>query len=260
MADRGPRRWWRLFKALPPDGGTKACIVALVVSLVAAILVSGVAVHLRPLQKANLQREREARIAEMVSTAIGVGGALEAEVIDLDTGRPAPANVSAPDPTAGSVDPKNSVAVPKDADIAGLGRRAKYATVFLRREAGKPVLIVLPVYGSGYQSTLYGYLALRGDARTVAALTFYKQEETPGLGARITDTAWQALWPGKQVSDENGNVRIDVVNKGTATGPYQVDGITGATRTSAGVGNLLRFWLGAHGFGPYLARLRNKGK
>lgn len=260
MVDRGPRHWWRRFKALPPDGRAKACIVALAVSLVAAVLVSGVAVQLRPLQKANFQRERVARITEMVSSVIGVGGALETQVIDLDTGRPAPANVPVPDPTTGAADPKNSIAIAEDADIAGIKRRPKYATVFLRREAGKPVLIVLPIYGSGYQSTLHGYLALRGDARTVAALTFYRQEETPGLGARITDTAWQALWPGKQVSDENGNVRIEVVNKGAAAGPYQVDGITGATRTSVGVRNLLHFWLGAQGFGRYLAHLRNEGK
>lgn len=259
MADRGPWRWWGLFKALPPDSKTKACIVALVVSLVAAVLVSSVAVRLRPLQQANLQREREARITEMVSRAIGVGGALVTQVIDLDTGQPAPENVPVPDPTAGAADPKTSVALPKAVDIAGIGHRAKYATVFLRREAGKTILIVLPVYGSGYQSTLYGYLALRGDARTVAALTFYRQEETPGLGARITDSDWQALWPGKQLTDENGTVRIDVV-KGTASGPYQVDGITGATRTSTGVRNLLHFWLGEHGFGRYLARVRNGGK
>jgi len=254
MAERGPRHWWRLFTALPPDGRAKALIVALAVSLVAAVLVSTVAVHLRPLQQANLQREREARIAEMVSRAVGVGGELETRVIELATGRPAPAGVPIPDPTA-AADPQTSEPIPKEADIAGIGRRPKYAAVFMRRAAGKPVLIVLPVYGSGYQSTLYGYLALRGDARTVAALTFYKQEETPGLGARITDPAWQALWPGKQVADENGVVRIDVV-KEKASGPYQVDGITGATRTSIGVQNTLRFWLGEYGFGPYLARLR----
>jgi Na+-transporting NADH:ubiquinone oxidoreductase subunit C len=142
----------------------------------------------------------------------------------------------------------------KDADIAGIGRRAKHATVFIRREGGKPTLIVLPVHGAGYQSTLYGYLALRGDGNTVAALNFFKQGETPGLGARITEPAWQALWPGKRIADEGGTVRIAVV-RGTAAGPYEVDGISGATRTGTGVTNMLRFWLGEYGFGPFLARV-----
>ena len=38
--------------------------------------------------------------------------------------------------------------------------------------------------------------------------------------------------------------------------PYQVDGLSGATITSRGVTELVRFWLGENGFGPYLARYR----
>ncbi|MCP4227207.1 MAG: FMN-binding protein, partial [Actinomycetia bacterium] len=40
---------------------------------------------------------------------------------------------------------------------------------------------------------------------------------------------------------------------------YLVDGLTGATWTSRGVTNLLRFWLGDDGFGPYLRTLRARG-
>jgi Na+-transporting NADH:ubiquinone oxidoreductase subunit C len=35
-----------------------------------------------------------------------------------------------------------------------------------------------------------------------------------------------------------------------------VDGLSGATLTSNGVTNLLHFWLGENGFGPYLAEHR----
>ena len=41
-----------------------------------------------------------------------------------------------------------------------------------------------------------------------------------------------------------------------ADAPYAVDGLSGATITSRGVTNLLQFWLGPEGFGPYLTRLR----
>ena len=55
-------------------------------------------------------------------------------------------------------------------------------------------------------------------------------------------------------------LRIEVARGPQSQDPdlarYQVDGISGATRTGAGVTNLLRFWLGPDGFGPYLARLR----
>jgi Na+-transporting NADH:ubiquinone oxidoreductase subunit C len=37
--------------------------------------------------------------------------------------------------------------------------------------------------------------------------------------------------------------------------PYKVDGLSGATLTSRGVTNLVHFWLGDEGFGPYLDKL-----
>ena len=40
---------------------------------------------------------------------------------------------------------------------------------------------------------------------------------------------------------------------------YQVDGLSGATMTSRGVTNLLRYWLGEDGFGPYIKNLRAQG-
>ena len=40
------------------------------------------------------------------------------------------------------------------------------------------------------------------------------------------------------------------------TDPYQVDGLSGATITSRGVTNMLAFWLGETGFGPYLEQYR----
>ena len=91
--------------------------------------------------------------------------------------------------------------------------------------------------------------------RTIAALSILEQSETPGIGARIEEEEWLARWQGKQIADENGALQIEVVME-QATGPYQVDGITGATRTSNGVTNMLRFWLGDNGFGPFLTDLR----
>jgi Na+-transporting NADH:ubiquinone oxidoreductase subunit C len=42
--------------------------------------------------------------------------------------------------------------------------------------------------------------------------------------------------------------------------PHRVDGISGATLTIRGVNHLVQFWLGEHGFGPYLERLRSNGE
>ena len=39
---------------------------------------------------------------------------------------------------------------------------------------------------------------------------------------------------------------------------YKVDGLSGATLTSKGVSNMITFWLGEDGFGPYLQSMRSE--
>ena len=119
-------------------------------------------------------------------------------------------------------------------------------------------LIVLPVSGKGYQSTIRANLALEADLSTVAALSVTETGDTPGLGARIADPSWQSLWPGKEVANAAGEIVIDVV-RGEASGPHEVDGISGATITSNGVAKMLRYWLGDDGYGPFIDRLRTEG-
>ena len=264
MTSAGPLNLWRRFLAAPNDSPAKTLTVALLVALVASIVVSVTAVTLRPLQLVNLELERQARLDEMIAKLPGAdqilreagADSLEIRIVDLATGTFAtgvdPATF---DQRAAAADPQRNTTLPAEADVAGIKRRANSAPVYFVRRNRVPVLVILPVHGVGYQSTLYGYLALEGDATTIAGLTFYEQGETPGVGGRIQDPAWQALWAGKSVADENGEIRISVV-QGQPSGPYEVDGVSGATRTSNGVTNLLRFWLGDYGFGPFLARLK----
>ena len=114
--------------------------------------------------------------------------------------------------------------------------------------------MILPVFGQGYQSTIRGYLALGPDLNTVVGLTITEQGETPGLGANVQSPTWLAQWPGTELADENGEIRLAVVRTGAST-EYEIDAITGATRTSNGVQGMIRFWVGPDGFGPVLAAL-----
>jgi Na+-transporting NADH:ubiquinone oxidoreductase subunit C len=52
---------------------------------------------------------------------------------------------------------------------------------------------------------------------------------------------------------------VVTIVRGNAVETHEIDGITGATVTSNGVANMLRYWLGDHGFGPFLHRLRLEG-
>ena len=121
------------------------------------------------------------------------------------------------------------------------------------------MLVILPVSGMGLWSTLYGFVALDADLRTIRGLTFYEHGETPGLGGEVDNPRWKALWPGRRAFGADAEVRIEVI-RGRAgpadVDPHRVDGLAGATMTGRGVTNMLRFWLGEHGFRPYLERLR----
>lgn len=262
-----PLSAWRGFLARSNDDRVKVFGVAILVAFFSALLVSTASVVLKPMQEAHLAAERAERMARMIDTLPGLRSimeemgidTLETRLVDLETG----AFVEGIDPAsydmqAAVKDPDQSVEIPEELDVAGLDRRARLAPVYLLERDGELLLVVLPVVGSGYQSTLRAMLALNADLRTIAALTITEQGETPGLGARAETPEWQALWPGKQIADESGQIVISVV-RGQATGPYEVDGISGATVTSNGVANMLRYWLGEHGFGGFLDRLRGEG-
>lgn len=100
-----------------------------------------------------------------------------------------------------------------------------------------------PIVGKGLWSTLYGYLALEPDAKTVRGITFYKHGETPGLGAEIDKPWFQNNFKGKKIWDEKTHKLHPVaVAKGKVEGQFSggqekfyVDGISGATMTSRGV-------------------------
>jgi len=270
----GPGRgaWFRRLKALPNESPLKAVLVTLAVCLVASVLVAGTAVLLRPLQIANKQQEQQARIAEIIARLPDAGTHLKASarlrmetrVIDLGAGRPVSfIDASRYDQRRAARDPEQSVAIPPQRDPAEIKRRARYAVVYLVRQEGRLQLIILPVHGRGFGSTLYGYLGISGNTRTVVGLNFYEHGETPGLGALIDDPAWRAGWRGKMIWDDAGKPALGVargaVDPASPEARYLVDGLTGATWTTRGVTNLLRFWLGDDGFGPYLQKLREGG-
>lgn len=91
--------------------------------------------------------------------------------------------------------------------------------------------IALPMGGGGFQGPIELVVALDGD--TVTGFKIIKQDETPGLGARITEEDFQASFEGKKV--ENG---ITMTKSGNA-GPQEFDAITGATETSKALTRIL---------------------
>ncbi len=262
MADLNPITAWRRLLALPNESRTKTLFMAFLVSAVCALLVSGATVILQPIQTANRAAEQQARLGSLIAGVPGMsellsqdGGTLSTVVIDLDGG--AVADEMTPGTLVAALDDSaNWTALTANQDLAGLGQRPDYAQVyFLRGADGELSLALLPVSGTGYNGPIDAILALRADMNTIAGLAVINQSETPGLGARIEEPAWLGQFRGKSVADSSGTVRFAVA-KGATGSEYEVDGITGATRTSNGITRMIRFWLGDDGYGPLLDAIK----
>jgi Na+-transporting NADH:ubiquinone oxidoreductase subunit C len=244
-------------------------IVAVGVCLICSVLVSAAAVSLSPAQEENKLQERRRNIlsaAGLLGPDVDVDTVfqnIQARVVDLRSGT----YVEDVDPLSynqreAADDPQRSTAIPPKEDIADIKRRADKAVVYLYQPEGRLEVVILPIHGLGLWSTLYGFIALESDLRTIAGLAFYEHGETPGLGGEVDNPRWKAKWPGKKAFDEQGRLIIEVV-KGevdpSAPGAeHKVDGLSGATITTRGVNHLVHFWLGEQGFGPYLDKLAER--
>ena len=72
-------------------------------------------------------------------------------------------------------------------------------------------------------------MCLKNDLRTIYGLSFYKQEETPGLGGEISADGFRDQFQGKVVATDT-EIGIRIVRDG-ADADNEVDAISGATMT-----------------------------
>ena len=247
----------------------RTLLVATGVALGCALMVSTTVYFLRPIQLAYADLERNRIVVEAAGLApaaselsdravVALFVDLQVRIVDLETDQfTDDVDPQLYDQRAASNDPEMSVAIPEQLDLARLGSRARYVPVYLRVEGERIERIVLPVHGQGMWSTIYGYLSLESDLNTIAGIRIYEHGETAGIGDRIQTPAWQAECIGKRLYDNEGELRFRVARN--ASPPFEVDIISGASVTAEGVGNLVRYWLGEHGYGPLLTRLRASG-
>ncbi len=252
----------------------KTLLVALCLCVACSIVVSGTAVILKPRQEANRILDRNKNILsaaglyDPATTSDAEVEALFAEftphIVDLHSGefldssqlQELGISLSTYDQRTVLNDPAFSEAVPADEDTADIKRRVVYPMVYTQQQDGELSTIVLPINGYGLWGIMYGYLALEADGNTVKGISYYEIQETPGLGAEVRNPRWQALWPGKQIYNAAGEVALRVV-KGTGSGQYQIDGLSGATLTTRGVDNTIQYWLGDNGYRPVLENLQS---
>lgn len=251
------------FLEMPADSTPKTVIVAVGLCLIASMIVSAAAVSLRPVQEANRLRDKQLNVLQVAGAyqpGVDVAdafAAFEPHVLELETGEfTEQYDIETFDKLATSADP--AIVRALDEDPAGIGSQMKFQMIYLlRNQAGELDKVILPIKGYGLWSTLYGFIALEKNGNDIYGLQFYQHGETPGLGAEVDNPRWKALWRDKKLFDDSGALQITVAKTQPPAGPeHHVDALAGATLTSRGVDNLVRFWMGEQGYGPFLKRLR----
>lgn len=238
---------------------------------VCAVFVSTLAVSLKERQEVNEQLFKQRNVLEAAGlvtsgeavTAEQIAGHfanIEAVLVELQTGQEVEdANAATYDQQVAKKDSKLGRDAPKNPSL--VFRLPLKAQIFkVKNSSGEVDKLILPIEGYGLWGTLYGFLAVSSDTTTVQGITYYQHKETPGLGGEVDNPAWKALWPGRRIFDGDWKPVIQVI-KGQAgppeEDPHKVDGMSGATITGRGVENMLKFWLGENGFGPYLENVRS---
>lgn len=251
---------------------------AVVLCVVCSLAVSAAAVALRPTQLANEQLDQQKNILDAAGLSIGeygkpaselskkqideLYGWISEKLVNLDSGEyNTDMNPKNWDLMEAARNPKMSVEIIDPEYDLGEDRRQKVSKVYFVKRPGSDRIqqVVLPIHGKGLWGTLYGYMALKNDLETIQGITFYQHKETPGLGGEVDNPRWKAQWEGRKLYDQDGNPAA-IVFKGPAPAGnvYAVDGLSGATITSRGVTNLIRYWASPDGYGPFLSKLRTE--
>lgn len=87
---------------------------------------------------------------------------------------------------------------------------------------------VIYTSGAGLWGEIVAVFGFEQNLKTMTGVEFVEQNETPGLGARITEAWFKQQFRGKQGP-------FQLVEEGTSSAANELDAITGATRTSTAV-------------------------
>jgi Na+-transporting NADH:ubiquinone oxidoreductase subunit C len=249
-------------------GRTVGFIFAL--CLVCSIIVAGAAVGLKDTQMQKKMLDKQTKVLETAGLLAKVGNKpkavveaynkyVEEKFVDLNSGKLLDEEVGMYDQRKASRDLSQSIK-PQN-DIAKILRRANKTVIYLvKNEQGQVDTVILPIRGSGLWSMMYAFVGLDTDLNTIKSVVYYEQGETPGLGGEVENPKWKALWPGKKLFDEQGQLAIKIVKGGAAKDDiHGVDGLSGATLTSLGVQKQFEFWFGNEGYAKFIQNYKNGG-
>ena len=266
------------------ESNKQTLIVATCLCLVCSVMVSTAAVVLRPAQQIQKMLDIQKnilKVAGIYDKTLKVDSqfkVVEPVLIELTGKRitdPSEEgiNLKTYDPRKAAKKEHDSVEVNPPGSLPQIARREIYTIAYeIRKEDGNLDQVILPIYGKGLWSTLYGFIAVDADGQTIRGITFYEHGETPGLGGEVDNPVWKAVWTGKSAFAASDiaaasfdhlptptvKVAKGEVTANTPQAEFKVDGLSGATITSNGVTDFVRYWLGPDAFGSYLQQIRSE--
>lgn len=134
--------------------------------------------------------------------------------------------------------------LPSDADATTIDKVFKDSVVsedyngknlYIYKSGEETLAYAVPINGPGLWGSISGYIGVTNDLTKTTGLEFIKQDETPGLGGRITEDAYKNQFRGLDIS--NYTDKNIVINRPASGG--NIDAISGATQTSTFVVNMI---------------------
>ena len=231
-------------------------IFSVVMVVIVAVLLSFVAMQLKPLQELNQEIERKGDILRSVGEAAeesdvkDKNGYIESEfekyitdsyVVDYE----------------GKVQEEDAFEITLNLkEQADKDAPDRLYPVFIYTAENEDHKYIVPVRGKGLWGPIWGYVSFEPDLNTIYGAIFDHSKETPGLGAEINTSWFEEEFTGKRIFNEGGDfVSISVLKSAeTENDPHAVDAISGGTITSDGLNDMLLDY-----FEGYVNHFKEKG-
>jgi len=203
---------------------------ATVLVVLVAVILSSLAMGLKPMQDRNVTMEKKQNILQSIGLDVTREEA-DAQFNDYITSQLVikGGKVISEEPGAAfNVDMARAIKV--------VGAEREVPFYIAEKEGAK--YYIIPLRGKGLWGPIWGFIALEDDGKTVYGATFGHKSETPGLGAEITTPMFTDEFKGLTLDE--AKFTINIVKAGKGMNPNSdVDGISGGTITSVAVGDMI---------------------
>jgi len=231
-------------------------IFSLIMVTVVAVLLSFVAMQLKPRQELNQEIERKSDILNSVGRAADLSevkdkNAFIVEQFDQYIDDSYVVNY------AGEIQDADAFEVTLNLKVqADKPAKDRLYPVFIYTGDDGEHKYIVPVRGKGLWGPIWGYVSFHPDLNTIYGAIFDHAKETPGLGAEINTSWFEDEFIGKKIFNAEGEfVSVSVLKSAdTENDPHAVDAISGGTITSDGLSDMLLDY-----FEGYVTHFKEKG-